>query len=101
MGSYFVSTAMGFITNINYTTANPKRCVNQSKAGDVRWAYPFRSWDEANNFATLLTTAKFWPNEMRYYAVLSPVSPNAKPIVTEAPVPAKKTIGERVRAFMA
>lgn len=104
--SYFVSTAMGFITSAEYSPDNPKRCIHQTNGRDVRWAYPFRTWDEANRFAMLITTSPFWPNSKRYFAVLSPMSPNAKMMPKEQPVrrqpaPKKAGLGDRFRAFMA
>lgn len=108
--SFFVSTAMGFITADHFSEENPKSCINQNTSRDVRCAFPFRSWDAANRFATRLTTHRLWPNDRRYFAVLSPMSPNTVMLspVAEAmapiPVPApavRRSITDRVRAFIA
>jgi hypothetical protein len=99
--TFFVSTAMGFITSNKIDPQFPKQCIDQSRSRDVRWAYPFNTWDEANRFATTLTTSPNWPPSSRYYAIMTSASPNIR---TEEPVntpTARPGLGERLRAMLA
>jgi hypothetical protein len=105
--TFFISTAMGFITNNIVDQEHPKRCIDQTRSRDVRWAHPFNTWDEANRFATALTMSLNWPPSARYYAILTSASPNVKPdpqpeteslpIVEE---PKATRLGDRLRALI-
>jgi hypothetical protein len=106
--TFFVSTAMGFITSNKIDPEFPKRCIDQSRSKDVRWAYPFSSWDEANRFAVRLTTSPNWPPSSRYYAIMTSASPNireeeppASPIEPPVTTTVRQGIAERLRAMLA
>jgi hypothetical protein len=102
--TYFVSTPMGFITNNTINHEFPKRCIDQARSRDVRWAHPFGSWMEANRFATELTSGKSWPPAARYFAILTSASPNLHedepPVATIVETPAKRGLGDRFRDML-
>jgi hypothetical protein len=69
---YFVNTAMGFVTSDRFVPRNPKIAIDQHHAHDIRYAHPFPTRSEALHFGQALTTHIQWPNDMRYFAVLTP-----------------------------
>jgi hypothetical protein len=99
--TYFVSTAMGFITSNKLERRYPKQCINQAHSRDVRYAHPFNSWDEANRFATELTTSPNWPPNSRYYAIMTSASPNTQHVENHAAeAPRTSGLATRLRALL-
>lgn len=99
--TFFVSTAMGFITSNKVDRDHPKKCIDQSRSRDVRWAHPFSSWDEANRFATELTNSPNWPPHSRYYAIMTSASPNTRADVQQTVEALKNPRAlDRLKAFL-
>ena len=100
--TFFVSTAMGFITTNKIDRQYPKQCIDQSRSRDVRWAHPFNTWDEANRFANDLTSSPNWPPQSRYYAIMTSASPNTKPEPDTQAVEKPQSLGaiNRLKAFL-